>query len=88
MDEIQMEKYFIMSLAHLLLFPTLHEKKPIIRNQEQKIKTMTKEKNLVNLAESTWEPLIKNASEPLNYRLNAHCLAVRNFSEVNVDNLD
>ena len=29
MDEIQMEKYFIMSLAHLL-FPTLHEKKLLV----------------------------------------------------------
>ena len=65
MDEIQMEKYFIMSLAHLL-FPTLHEKKNFWYHQEQKIKTMTREKNLVNPAENTWETLIKNASEPLN----------------------
>ena len=80
MDEIQMEKYFIMSLAHLL-FPTLHEKKLLV---SQKIKTMTRKKNLVNPAENTWETLIKNASEPLNYRLAAYCRAVRNFSETDV----
>ena len=85
MDEIQMEKYFIMSLAHLL-FPTIHEKKTfgITRIQEQKIKTMTRKKNLVNPAENTWETLIKNASEPLNHRLIAYYRAVRNFSETDV----
>ena len=83
MDEIQMEKYFIMSLAHLL-FPTLREKKNLLVSPGTKNQNNDEEKNLVNPAENTWETLIKNASEPLNYRLAAYCRAVRNFSETDV----
>ena len=81
MDEIQMEKYFIMSLAHLL-FPTLHEKKLLVSPGTKNQNNDEVKKNPVNPAVMTWETLIKNASEPLNYRLTAYCRAVRNFSHL------
>ena len=55
MDEIQMEKYFIMSLAHLL-FPTLHEKKNLLVSPGTKNQNNDEEKNLVNPTEIRGKP--------------------------------
>ena len=84
MDEIQMEKYFIMSLVGTSVISDITRKKKLLVSPGTKNQNNDEEKNLVNPAVMTWETLIKNASEPLNYRLAAYCRAVRNFSETDV----